>query len=145
MAQSPFSADGADSIRRENMTEAELMLVDLREQVKEALEQIDCDVAFSVRQSYPRERAEGVIITYNEFNNRSTDCSVVDELSYQIDIWAFDRETVVKLTEKVNRAMLELGLRRVYMGPDKSEDSKYERKTMRFGRKIDKRFMRLVD
>lgn len=127
------------------MTEAELILVDARPQIKTALEGMETDLAFSVRQSYPREREDGVVITYGEFNNRSTDCPVVDEISYQVDIWAFDRETVVKLTGLVNRAMLGIGLLRQYMGPDVVENSQYERKTLRFGRKVDKRTMRLVD
>lgn len=127
------------------MTEAELILVDARPQIKAALEGMETDLAFSVRQSYPREREDGVVITYGEFNNRSTDCPVVDEISYQVDIWAFDRETVVKLTSLVNRAMLGIGLLRQYMGPDVAENSQYERKTLRFGRKVDKRTMRLVD
>lgn len=127
------------------MTEAELVLVDARAQIKAALESMESDVVFSVRQSYPRQKEDGVIITYGEFNNCSTDCPVVDEISYQVDIWAFDRETIVKLTGLVNRAMLGIGLKRLYMGPDVSEDGRYERKTLRFGRKVDKRTMRLVD
>ncbi|MCD7757370.1 MAG: hypothetical protein LUH45_04290 [Clostridiales bacterium] len=127
------------------MTEAELTLVDARAQVKAALEGMESDIAFSVRQSYPREAAEGVIITYEEYDNRSTDCPVVDEIVYQVDIWAFDRETAAALAALVNRSMLSIGLKRTYMGPDTVENSTYERKTLRFGRRVDKRTMRLIN
>ncbi|MCD8190553.1 MAG: hypothetical protein LUD78_10100 [Clostridiales bacterium] len=127
------------------MTEAELTLVDARAQVKAALEGMESDIAFSVRQSYPREAAEGVVVTYGEYDNRSTDCPVVDEIEYQVDIWAFDRETAAALANLVNRAMLGIGLKRTYMGPDAVENSKYERKTLRFGRRVDKRTMRLIN
>lgn len=127
------------------MTEAELTLVDARAQVKAALEGMESDIGFSVRQSYPREAAEGVVVTYGEYDNHSTDCSVVDEIAYQVDIWAFDRETTAALAGLVNRAMLTIGLKRTYMGPDVSVSSRYERKTLRFGRRVDKRTMRLID
>ncbi|MCD8147096.1 MAG: hypothetical protein LUD84_07470 [Clostridiales bacterium] len=127
------------------MTEAELTLVDARAQVKAALEEMESDLSFTVRQSYPREAADGVVVTYGEYDNRSTDCPVVDEITYQVDIWAFDRETAAALTDLVNRAMLGIGLKRTYMGPDVVENSTYERKTLRFGRRVDKRTMRLIN
>ncbi len=127
------------------MTEAELTLVDARAQVKAALEEMESDIAFSVRQSYPKEAVEGVVVTYGEYDNRSTDCPVVDEIVYQVDIWAFDRETAAALAALVNRAMLGIGLKRTYMGPDTVENSTYERKTLRFGRRVDKRTMRLIN
>lgn len=127
------------------MTEAELALVDLREQVREALLSIECGIAFSVRQSWPRQQTDGVVVTYQEYDNRSTAISVVDTVEYQIDIWALDRETVVALAEQVNRALLTLGLKRTYMGPEALENGVFEHKVLRFGRKVDKRWMRLVD
>lgn len=127
------------------MTEAELTLVDLREQVREALLAMECGTAFSVRQSWPREQSDGVVVTYREYDNRSTSVSVVDAVEYQIDIWAFERETVVALAEQVNCALLTMGLKRTYMGPETLENGMFEHKTLRFGRKVDKRWMRLVD
>lgn len=126
------------------MTEAEWTLVDARQQVKVALEGMQSEIAFDVRQSWPREQTDRIVITYSEYDNRSTDCPVVDELTYQIDIWCFDRETAVELAGLVNRAMLELGLKRTYMS-EVVENGVFQRKTMRFGRKIDKRWMRLMD
>lgn len=129
------------------MTETEALLVDGRAQVKEALQSALCEVPFQVRQRYPVSRAEGVVVTYSEFSNVSTDCPVVDQLVYQVDIWAFDRETVWIVAQAVNRAMLGMGLRRSYTGQDTmvGDSSGYLRKTYRFGRKVDKRTMRLVD
>ncbi len=127
------------------MTEAEWKLVDLRGIIRAALEKMECAVEYAVRQSSPRESAEGVVVTYQEYDNRSTDCSVVDEVSYQLELWAFDRESLLILAESVNRAMLELGMKRLYMGPEVLEMGVYEHKIMRFGRLIDKRCMRMID
>ena len=103
------------------MTEAALTLVDGRAQVRKALEDMECSVAYTVRGRYPRSTQDGVLVTVGEYTNTSTDCSVVDKLSYQIDLWAF--------------------------GPDERSDEPtgYCRKTFRYGRKVDKRWMRLMD
>ncbi|MCC8098852.1 MAG: hypothetical protein LIO78_02125 [Clostridiales bacterium] len=129
------------------MAEASALLVDGRAQVKAALERIQSDTAFSVRQSWPRTEHDGVLITYGEYSNVSTECSVVDSVSYQVDIWAFDRETVTALSALVNQAMTALGLKRTYSGPDgvSTAGLGYEHKQFRFGRKVDKRTMRLID
>lgn len=127
------------------MKEAEWKLVDLREQVRQALLAAEYGEAVSVRQAWPREDSEGLIITYQEYDNHSTDCSVVDFVEYQVDLWAYDRETVRRLAQAVNRALLNIGLKRTYMGPEREETSLYERKTMRFGRNVDKRWMRATD
>lgn len=129
------------------MREAEGLLVDARAQIKGALEAAECEVPFTVRQRWPVTEADGVVVTYGEYSNVSTQCPVVDELVYQVDVWAFDRETVQTVASAVNRAMLELGLKRVWSGEDTVTDdnSGYLRKSYRFGRKVDKRSMRLVD
>ena len=87
------------------------------------------------------------MVTVSEYTNTSTDCPVVDKISYQIDLWAFDRGTVVTLSEAVNRTLLEMGFLREYAGPDErsEEPAGYCRKTFRYGRKVDKRWMRLMD
>ena len=77
------------------MTEAALTLVDGRAQVRKALEEMECSVAYTVRGRYPHSTQDGVLVTVGEYTNTSTDCPVVDKLSYQIDLWAFDRGTVV--------------------------------------------------
>lgn len=129
------------------MKEIKTILVDGRAQVKAALEAAECEVEYTVQQRYPASASEGVLVTYGEYSNVSTDCTVVDEIIYQVDVWAFDRETVYLVASAVNSAMLEMGLKRVYAGPDTiaGDSSGYLRKTYRFGRKVDKRTMRLVD
>lgn len=127
------------------MTEAELTLVNLDSEVKAALQAALADTGTAVRQQWPKERTEGTVVTWQEYDNRSTDCGVVDAVEYQIDLWAERREVLTALTDKVNRAMLELGLKRTYLGPAALGNGALERRTMRFGRKVDKRSMRLVD
>ena len=101
-------------------------------------------MAYTVRGRYPRSTQDGVLVTVGEYTNTSTDCPVVDKLSYQIDLWAFDRGTVVTLSEAVNRTLLRMGFLREYAGPDErsEEPAGYCRKTFRYGRKVDKRWMR---
>lgn len=85
------------------MTDVESILVDGRQAVREALSAVKTDLVCTVRGSYPRSTDDGVIITVGEYTNVATDCPVVDEIAYQIDLWAFDRETVVELSQLVNR------------------------------------------
>lgn len=129
------------------MNAVKTILVDGRAQVKAVLEAAECDVSYTVRQRYPAVASEGVLVTYGEYSNVSTGCAVVDEIVYQVDVWAFDRETVNLVAAAVNRAMMGMGLKRVYAGPDTTggDSSGYLRKTYRFGRRVDKRTMRLVD
>lgn len=129
------------------MTEAALTLVDGRTQVRQALTEMECAVSFSVQGRYPRSTQDGVMVTVGEYSNTSTDCPVVDKLSYQIDLWAFDRGTVVALSEAVNRTLVGMGFRREYTGPDERSEEPlgYCKKTFRYGRKVDKRWMRLMD
>lgn len=129
------------------MRERETILVDGRQAVRDALSQVETDLVFTVRGSYPHSTDDGVLITVGEYTNVATDCPVVDEIAYQVDVWAFDRETVVELSQLVNQALTTLGLKRQYAGPDTvSEDPVgYCKKTFRYGRRVDKRTMRLID
>ena len=129
------------------MPEAASILVDGRQDVREAIAAQPCDIPFALRGVYPRSGEEGNVITVGEYANASTPCPVVDELVYQIDIRALDRETAVALSRLVNTALIGLGLRRQYAGPDGlSEDpAGYCTKTLRYGRRVDKRTMRLID
>lgn len=126
------------------MKEAECRLLDLREQVKAALQGMSCPFEVSVRQSFPREDAEGVIVTYQECDNHATAVSVVDYVEYRVDLWAYDRETLSALAEEVNRVLTGLGFKRVFMGEISLDNGTYEHKTMRFGGNIDKRWLRFV-
>ena len=125
----------------------EKSLVDGRQAVRDALAGMRTGLAFTVRGSWPRSTDDGVLITVGEYTNVATDCPVVDEIAYQVDLWAFDRETVVALSQLVNEALTGLGLKRQYAGPDTVSDDPagYCRKTFRYGRRVDKRTMRLID
>lgn len=126
------------------MTQAELTLVDLRAQVKAALSGMSCTVPFQVRERWNRQELSGAVVTYAEKDNRSTECSVVDELSYQIDIWAQERGEVTALCAAVNTAMLNLGLKRQEKREDVAEDG-LRHCSLAFGGRVDKRFMRWID
>lgn len=126
------------------MTRAERTLVDLRAQVKAALTGMECAVPFTVRERWSRGSAEGAVLTYAEKENRSTDCPVVDQLSYQIDIWAAERGQTEALAQAANEALLDMGLRRLSK-EERAEELGLRRCTMVFGRRVDKRFGRLID
>lgn len=126
------------------MTETELTLVDLRPQIKAALEGMETELPFQVRQSWPRAGVAGTVITYAEAENRSTDCSVVDELRYELSVWTPERDTAKTLAEEVNRTMLNMGLKRLSMG-EVLEDGTFRRCRLVFGTRVDKRWMRAVE
>jgi hypothetical protein len=88
-------------------------MVDLRPQIRAALLAVESDVPFAVRQRWSSEAAGGVCVTYAEVENRSTECPVVDFVSYQVDVWAPERAQVTELAALVNTALLELGLKRL--------------------------------
>jgi hypothetical protein len=74
----------------------------------------------------------------------STAIQCVDELTYQIDIWCDAADTLRTLAQQVDLTLAEIGFRRTYSGPAAYEVDGM-RKTMRFGRKVDKRTLRLID
>jgi len=129
------------------MREIETRLVDGREAVKNALAAIETKTPFTLRSGFARAAAEGDVVTWEEYANLSTDCPVVDELVYQVTVWTEDLDRLRELCTGVNRALTGLGLRRVYTSPDGFDGGTPGRctKTFRFGRRVDKRTMRLVD
>ena len=128
-------------------TETKTLLVDARGQVYTALAEMETEQPYSLHRSFPRGTETGSVVTWGEYSNVSTDCPVVDELVFQIDLWTMDRKGQQELSQAVNQAMTGLGLKRVFAGSDRYEDTGpgYYRKTFRFGRKVDKRTMRLID
>lgn len=127
--------------------ETERLLVDAREQVYTALAEMETEQPYSLHSTFPKGTQTGAAVIWGEYSNTATDCPVVDELVFQIDLWTPDGTSQQALSQAVNDAMTGLGLRRVYAGPDSWEDTGagYRRKTFRFGRKVDKRTMRLID
>lgn len=126
------------------MREIEAEMVDLRPLIKAALSGIVSETPFTVRQRWGHGQVTGVTVTYAEKENRSTECPVVDFLSYQIDVWAPERAQVTELAGLVNAALLELGLKRLSRSESVTEDG-LRRCEMVFGRKLDKRWGRFID
>ncbi|MBQ8503350.1 MAG: hypothetical protein IJ491_03630 [Clostridia bacterium] len=123
-------------------------MVDAREQIKNLLEGIIYNEPFKVSSQYPQSNCEGIKITYNEILNTQTSVSVVDEIAFQVDVWTYDLESLVTLTHLASDALTGIGLKRQFTSPDftpAETKSKYFRKTMRFGRKVDTRTNRLID
>lgn len=129
------------------MKEAELLLVDGRAQVAEALAQLQADCPFTLKSAYARSSGGGAQVIWSEYSNVSTSVPVVDELTYQVTVRAENPDDLAELSAGVNRAMLELGFRRSYGsedGYDSGGTGAYT-KTYRFSRKVDKRTLRLID
>lgn len=126
------------------MEEIKTLLCDGREDVRNALAAIDVGFPFTLRAGYSRAGREGELIVYAEWSNVSTDCPVVDALSYQVTVWAGDLDRLRLLCAGVNAALTGLGLKRTFAAPDGFDGQMYK-KTFRFGRRVDKRTMRLID
>jgi hypothetical protein len=128
------------------MQEIANTLCDARSAVQNALAAMEPGIPFTLRSGFFRAQAAGDLVVWREWANRSTDCPVVDELLFEVQILAQDTDRLRTLCDGVNAALLELGLRRVYSSPDAFDaDSGRCTKTFRFGRKVDKRWMRLMD
>lgn len=122
-------------------------MVDAIPQIRQALASLDTTLPYTVSEQWPRTSITGNLITVTEITNTSTGCRCVDDLAYQIDVWAAEADAVRELAPLVNDALLGIGFRRTAAQPLDRYDKNggYFRKAFRFGRKIDKRFMRLID
>ncbi len=119
-------------------------LCDLSPAVKQALEGMDCKVPFTLRRGFARGSFSAPLVLWREWSNVSTDCPVVDAVTFEVTVLAPDMDQLSALAQGVNQALIGLGLRRRYAAPDKFDGQNYQ-KTFRFGRAIDKRMMRFVD
>ncbi|MCD8381547.1 MAG: hypothetical protein LUC30_01310 [Clostridiales bacterium] len=128
------------------MTDESLILTDAAGQVREALAGLDTELTYTVSGQWPRSAPTGTVITVTELDNAQVSgLLVVDRLSFQIDLWGTDGDSLRALAPLVNTALLSLGLLRDYAGPLELERGNYFRKTFRFGRRVDKRSMRMID
>lgn len=97
---------------------------------------------------FPKDENDGVMITYYEQLNVSTQIAFVDEIAFGVDVWAYDMGTLIELTHKLSDALCAIGLKRQFSSSDMTPEqtgSRYFRKTLRFGRKVDTRTNRLID
>lgn len=122
-----------------------------RETIVTALPQIRTAIgeaaAVPVRTAFPRSAGDGVLITVREITNaHSAPAAVVDELGYQVDVWAFDYDTAWELVQKVNAVMAGIGFTRSMCDRDPLSDGNggYLRYIMRYHCKVDKRSMRVI-
>lgn len=122
-------------------------MIDAIPQIRQALASLNATLPYTISEQWPRAAITGNLITVTEITNTSTGWRCVDDLAYQIDVWAAEADAVRELTPLVNDALLRIGFRRTASQPLDRYDKNggYFRKALRFGRKIDKRFMRLID
>lgn len=122
-------------------------MVDAIPQIRQALASLDTTLHYTVSEQWPRTSITGNLITVTEITNTSTGWRCVDDLAYQIDVWAAEADAVRELAPLVNDALLGIGFRRTASQQLDRYDKNggYFRKALRFGRKVDKRFMRLID
>lgn len=122
-------------------------MVDAIPQIRQALASLDTTLLYTVSEQWPRTSITGNLITVTEITNTSTGWRCVDDLAYQIDVWATEADAVRELAPLVNDALLGIGFRRTASQQLDRYDKNggYFRKAFRFGRKVDKRFMRLID
>ena len=122
-------------------------MVDAIPQIRQALASLDTTLPYTVSEQWPRTSITGNLITVTEITKASTSWRCVDDLAYQIDVWAAEADAVRELAPMVNDALLGIGFRRTGSQQLDRYDKNggYFRKALRFGRKVDKRFMRLID
>lgn len=122
-------------------------MIDAIPQIRQALASLDTTLTYTVSEQWPRTSIAGNLITVTEITNASTGWRCVDDLAYQIDVWAAEADAVRELAPLVNDALLGIGFRRTASQQLDRYDKNggYFRKALRFGRKVDKRFMRLID
>lgn len=121
-------------------------MIDARGQIRELLESIDHD-GLKVKMSYPKSIGDVPLITFIQIVNTGTGMhSVVDNLGFQIDVWATTRDECIDIILKVDDKMTDLGFNRDYESPDGDsyDASEYYRKTLRYSSKVDTRTNRLI-
>lgn len=121
-------------------------MIDARGQIRELLESIDHD-GLKVKMSYPKSIGDVPLITFIQIANTGTGMhSVVNNLGFQIDVWATTRDECIDIMLKVDDKMTNLGFNRDYESPDEDsyDASGYYRKTLRYSSKVDTRTNRLI-
>ena len=115
-------------------------MVSASEQLLEALRTLEA----TVTEQWPRRELDGPTIVVQEIGNRQTDNPLVDELSYQVDVWAGEADTVRQLVGQADDLLTETGFRRTLL-TSLTADGFGRRQTARYSRKVDKRTLRLID
>lgn len=123
------------------------MIQNYREEIKETLESIESDINFKVQMAFPESTNDGNVISYFELSNVSTSILVVDDISYQIDLWFFDLEELFCILSLADEVMTAKGFLRTFVSPDSMlhDISGYLRKTLRYARRVETLTNRLID
>ena len=115
-------------------------MVSASEQLLELLRTLEA----TVTEQWPRRELDGPTIVVQEISNTATDVNVVDSLSYQVDVWAEEADTVRSLFQRVDDVISGMGWKRSFC-PSLTRDGFGRRQTARYSRKVDKRTLRLID
>lgn len=122
-------------------------MVDAIPQIRKALTGLNTSLTYNMSEQWPRTAITENLITVMEITNTGTEVDCVDRIAYQIDVWSPAADSVRELVPLVNGAMLSIGFRR--QSAEQLDlliaNGGYYRKAMRFGRRVDKRTMRLID
>lgn len=98
----------------------------------------------AVTAQWPSRKLSGPTIVVQEISNTATDVPVVDSLSYQVDVWAEEADAVRSLFQRTDEVLSGMGWKRSFCPPI-TRDGFGQRQTARYSRKVDKRFLRLID
>ena len=120
-----------------------MSMVSAQAQILTALRGLD-ELNATVSSQWPGQRLSGPTIVVQEISNTGTSISVVDSLSYQVDVWAEDADTVRSLFQRTDGVLSGMGWIRSFC-PAIIRDGFGQRQTARYSRRVDKRFLRLID
>lgn len=115
-------------------------MLDPAPQLLEALRAID---GVTVTERWPMKQPEGDTLVLTEITNANTSIPVVDSLGYQVDVWSDDQDRAREIMLKADAILTGIGFLRSSAGPFSFGNG--FRKTNRYSRRVDKRFMRLID
>lgn len=116
-------------------------MVDAMPQLLAALRAIE---GATVDRRWPRSQLDGDTVIITEITNNNTANSVVDSLAFQLDVWCADPDRTDEISVQADAIMTGIGFRRMASPPVSVDDFGY-RATKRYSRRVDKRYMRLVD
>lgn len=122
-------------------------MIDAIPQIREVLGSLETELSYTVSEQWPRAAISGNLVTVTEITNASTEVGCVDRIAYQLDVWSPAADPVRELVPLIDVAMQGIGFRRqaAEQLDRMSANGGYYRKTLRYGRKVDKRTMRLID
>lgn len=116
-------------------------MVDAMPQLLTALRAIE---GAAVDHRWPRSPMGEDTIILTEITNTNTGIGVVDSLAYQVDAWSDDPDRTEELSRQADGILTGIGFLRSSYTPLSIDGFGY-RKSARYSRRVDKRYMRLVD